>query len=429
MKKRFLLFSVLLSLLLLAGCTKQLTEEPLTLTFPAETAVFTGTLSKDVYTGAVQGSGWRFEGTLTAERLLTGEGENVPCRAALFGHVEEGTYTGALVSGLPDGEGAFTLSSGALFSGEFSGGTAVRGEAADLPWEILHGGSRFSGTYTGPLESAGPEGKGLFDGTNAAGQQFVWDGGWSGGEIAGDGVMTDERCIVSVEGRETAGTYAGDGRNGLPDGEGVFTGESESGVPFTYTGEWADGLMDGAGTLVYDAESFYARTGTFTAGRFTPDGPETLVSLGTCEPVFDLTESQLAFLRETPDLWERADHQDFFNSAYAALRVKNASIAQCFADSSFREEPYWMEIYSLRIITARTGALVPGGAEMTCIFASDRNYRYPCFVIVPGSVDRLSRGNPFHIYAVPIAVSPYVNTLGEEKECLVLLAGDIYTGM
>ena len=145
MKKRFLLFSVLLSLLLLAGCTKQLTEEPLTLTFPAETAVFTGTLSKDVYTGAVQGSGWRFEGTLTAERLLTGEGENVPCRAALFGHVEEGTYTGALVSGLPDGEGAFTLSSGALFSGEFSGGTAVRGEAADLPWEILHGGSRFSG--------------------------------------------------------------------------------------------------------------------------------------------------------------------------------------------------------------------------------------------------------------------------------------------
>ena len=75
MKKRFLLFSALLSLLLLAGCTKQLTEEPLTLTFPAETAVFTGTLSKDVYTGAVQGSGWRFEGTLTAERLLTGEGE------------------------------------------------------------------------------------------------------------------------------------------------------------------------------------------------------------------------------------------------------------------------------------------------------------------------------------------------------------------
>ena len=50
-------------------------------------------------------------------------------------------------------------------------------------------------------------------------------------------------------------------------------------------------------------------------------------------------------------------------------------------------------------------------------------------MIVPGSVDRLSRWNSFHVYAVPIAVSPYINTLGEEKECLVLLAGDIYTGM
>ena len=113
----------------------------------------------------------------------------------------------------------------------------------------------------------------------------------------------------------------------------------------------------------------------------------------------------------------------------AGLRAKNVSIAQCFSDDSFREEPYWMEIYAMRIITARTGALVPGGKEMTCIFAVERNYQYPCFVIVPGSVDRLSRWNSFHVYAVPIAVSPYINTLGEEKECLVLLAGDIYTGM
>lgn len=429
MKKQLLLFSALLSLLLLTGCTKQLTEEPLNLSFPAETASFTGTFTKDTYTGVVQGSGWCFEGTLTAERLLTGEGENVPCRAALFGSVEEGTYTGSLVSGMPDGKGEFRLSSGAVFTGVFSGGTAVRGESANLPWEFQHGGSRFSGTYTGALESSGPEGEGLFGGMNAAGQQFTWYGSWSGGEIAGSGVLTDEHCVVSVEGRETAGSYAGDGKDGLPDGEGVFTAESESGIPFTYTGEWAAGIMDGEGTLSYDAEALYTRTGTFTAGRFTPDGLETLVSLGTCEPVFTLTESQLAALRETTDLWERTDHQDFFNSVYKELFTKNAWIGQCFADDSFREEPYWMEVYSMRIITAHTGALVPGGAEMTCIFAADRNYQYPCFVIVPGSVDRLTQGNTFHVYAMPLAVSSYVNTLGETREALVLLAGDIYTGM
>ena len=429
MKKRFLLFSALLSLLLLTGCTKQLTDEPLTLSFPEEAASFTGTLTKDTYTGTVQGDGWRFEGTLTAERLLTGEGENVSCRAALFGRVEDGTYTGSLVSGMPDGEGEFTLASGAVFTGEFSGGTATRGEASDLPWEMQHGGSRFSGTYTGALESSGPEGEGLFGGVNAAGQQFTWYGGWSGGEIAGSGVLTDEHCVVSVEGRETAGSYAGDGKDGLPDGEGVFTAESASGIPFTYTGEWTAGLMDGTGTLTYNAEALYTRTGTFTAGRFTPNGLETLVSFGTCEPTFTLTENQLAFLREASDLWEREEHQDFFNSVYKELYTKNAWIAQCFTDDSFWEEPYWMEIYSMRVISARTGALVPGGREMTCIFAADRNYQYPCFVIVPGSVDRLTQGNTFHVYAMPIAVSSYVNMLGETREGLVLLAGDIYTGM
>ena len=429
MKKRFLLFPALLAVFLLSGCTRELNGAGLALSFPAETVQFTGTVSKGTYTGAVTGNGWRFDGTLTDERLLNGEGESVPCRAALFGRVETGAYTGSLVSGLPDGEGTFVLPFGASFTGEFSGGAAVRGEAQELPWELLRGGSRYGGTYTGSLDTAGPEGAGLFDGVNAAGQRFSWDGGWSGGEIAGDGTLTDERCVTSAEGRETAGVYTGSGKDALPDGEGVFTGETEQGVPFTYTGEWKAGLMDGAGTLAYAAENLYTRTGTFSAGRYAADRLETLVSLGTCEPRFTLTDEQLAFLRAADDLWERENHQEFFTSAYQTLRDKSAYVAQCFSEDSFRTEPYWMEIYGLRILTARTGVLIPGGAEMTYIFAYDRNGVYPCVVIVPGSVDRLVRGNSFHVYAVPLAVSPYVNTLGETRECLVLLAGDIYTGM
>ena len=130
MKKRLFLFPALLAVLLLSGCTRELNGAGLALSFPEETVQFTGTVSKGTYTGAVTGDGWRFDGTLTAEQLLTGEGENVPCRAALFGSVvEDGAYTGSLVSGLPDGEGTFTLSSGASFIGTFSGGAAVRGEA------------------------------------------------------------------------------------------------------------------------------------------------------------------------------------------------------------------------------------------------------------------------------------------------------------
>lgn len=429
MKKRYLLLGVLLAVLLLSGCTRELNDAGLALSSPEETVRFTGTVSKGMYTGTVTGGDWRFEGTLTAERLLTGEGENIPCSAALFGSIEKGSYTGSIVSGLPEGEGMFALSSGASFTGEFSGGSAVRGEAQELPWSLHCGSGRFSGTYTGPLESAGPEGNGRFAGTNDVGQKFGWNGGWKDGVIAGDGTLTDEHCVISVEGRETAGVYTGDGRDALPNGEGTFSGETENGVPFTYTGEWNSGLMDGTGTLTYDAENLYIRTGTFSAGRFSADHLEKLISLGTCEPIFTLTDEQLAFLRTADDLWEREDHQAFFTSAYRTLRDRRATIARCFSDDSFRTEPYWMEIYSLRVLTARTGTIIPGGADMTYIFAYDRSFTYPCVVIVPGHVDRLRQGNPFHVYAVPLAVSPYVNTLGETRECLVLLAGDIYMGM
>ena len=79
---------------------------------------------------------------------------------------------------------------------------------------------------------------------------------------------------------------------------------------------------------------------------------------------------------------------------------------------------------SLLITAIGISFLLENGAQL--LFGADTK---SMDVIVPGSVDRLSRWNSFHVYAVPIAVSPYINTLGEEKECLVLLAGDIYTGM
>lgn len=429
MKKRFLLLAALLSVLLLVGCAKQLTGEPVSLGSPAETVTVTGTLSDGVYTGTAQSGAWSFEGTFTAERLLTGQAEGVPSQAALYGRVEAGIYTGALSSGMPDGEGTFTLPNGAVFTGTFSGGTAVSGNAVELPWTLSFGGSRYTGAYTGALSSAGPDGSGRFDGISAAGLRYSWDGGWSGGAPSGGGTLTDERCVTSVEGRDTAGVYSGEGADGLPNGEGEFTAASADGVPFTYTGEWAAGRMNGKGALVYADENRYDRTGSFTDGYYTPEWVEALCSLGTCEPAFTLTENQLAFLRETPDLWERADHQSFFESEYAALRKRGASLGECFSDDSFRDAPYWLELYSLRVLTARTGLLVPGGPQMTLIFCSDRDYQYPCVVLVPGTVDRLERGKPFHIYAVPLAVSDYINTLGEARECLVLLAGDIYVGL
>ena len=429
MKKKLLLSVCLLALLSLAGCTRHKENEELTLSSPEASVVFTGTITDGVRTGTVTGDGWSFEGTLGESSLQDGTAENLPCSAAVGGIVADGTYTGTLVSGMPDGEGVFTLPSGAVFSGEFSAGTAVRGAAEDLPWNYTHGGSRYSGTYTGALEAGVPEGEGSFEGENGAKLRFSWEGGWSAGEPSGEGMLTDDRCVTTVEGTELAGAYDGEGKDGVPDGEGTFSGADSEDVAFTYTGSWSAGLMNGQGTLRYESELRYVREGTFTAGCYTPTDVEMLAALGTCEPCFTLTDAQRSYLAECSDLWERADHQSFFESTYDALAVGGASIAGCFSSEDYREDPYWMEIYAMRIITAHTGVLVSGGREMTLIMALDSSFEYPCLVLVPGSVDRLTEGNRFHIYALPLAVSTYTNTLGEECQCLVMIAGDIYTGM
>lgn len=145
MKKRFLLFSALLSLLLLTGCTKQLTDKPLTLSFPEETAAFTGTLSKGTYTGTVLGDGWQFEGTLTAECLLTGEGEMFPPRRALW---ERGGRNVHRLARLRHAgrRGHVHARLGRFVHRRIFRRTAVRGEAADLPWTRCTAAAAFSGS-------------------------------------------------------------------------------------------------------------------------------------------------------------------------------------------------------------------------------------------------------------------------------------------
>ena len=427
MKKKILIFLSCV-LFLLAGCAKKADGERMTLGGCADVS-FTGTYEDGIYTGTAEGNGWQFDGTLTADAFLDGAGESVPCKAVSCGSSVDGTFTGSLVSGSPDGDGTFVSLSGGTFTGEFSLGTAVSGEAADFPIAASFNDDSYSGGYTGSFVSSVPEGNGIFRGANHAGSLYIWDGEWSGGIPSGSGQLTNEHFVVTLEGTETAGLYNGDGKDGIPSGNGTFSGADANDISFRYTGEWSDGCIEGQGVLTYNAQTSYTRTGTFHDGYFSPTWMETLLAIGTYEPEFTLTQAQTDFLQSFPDLSEREDHQNFFASDYKSLVEHSASIASCFSDDSFRDEPYWMEVYSMGIVASRTFSLVDGGYEMTYILAVDRSYTYPCIVIVPGNVDRATQNNSFHIYAVPLFVSSYVNSIGTERECLILLAGDIYTGM
>ncbi|MBQ7737909.1 MAG: hypothetical protein IJT62_08775 [Oscillospiraceae bacterium] len=435
MKRWKLLFPALVLALLLAGCEKKPREvenEPWTVRLDALTeASFTGTA--DPRDGTADGrltgaDSWRFEGTLRGEELLDGTCEALPCRLTVAGETFTGRYTGPIVGGLPEGEGTAELAGG-TFTGTFAAGELRDGEAASLPADLRWCDSDYAGTYTGDLVGGLPEGEGVFEGKNAVGQSLCWNGGWAEGEPAGTGELLADRLLTMMEGQTCAGAYEGAGADGLPEGEGRFTSVSGEGVAFTYEGAWSAGAMDGQGALRYEGENYYLRRGTFTAGCYTPTWMEALASLGTGEAKFELTPERIEFLNAHPELWEEEDHENFFYSRYVSDFDSRLTIWDCLHVDGAMDVPRWMRIYTLRVIRANVVRLSPAAPEMTVVTVSGGSYVDVVRLIIPQRIDYLSRTQPIHVFAVPLAVSEYTTVLGETRPCLVMLAGDGYYGI
>lgn len=441
MGKRTLL-AVLAVTVCMGGCTllpagpREVTDREMTVYLQEEVpGTFTGAMEEDpegvltaegVFTAA---SGWRFEGTLTGDRLVSGTVEGMPWTAAFGDTAMQGLYTGAVAEGVPAGEGSFTADAGGTFTGTFAAGAAMDGEARELPVSVLWGETEYSGLFSGDLSQGVPGGQGSFAGENAARQTLTWEGGWDAGVPSGEGGLSADRLVTPVEGVPLAGSYSGRGRDGLPAGEGSFASVNAQGVPLTYEGQWNDGMMDGQGVLRYDSESYYVRAGTFTAGAYTPTWMEALCALGTCEPRFTLTEGQEAYISQFPDLWEETDHQRFNESPYKDLWERRLMIQNCLDDpQAFVDEPGWLYQTSLRVIRSDVAAVAESGPKMTCITAADGTYSQVVRVIVPEDLGQLARGTRFHVYAIPLAVSEYTTVLGAEQTVLVMLAGDVYIG-
>ncbi len=296
--------------------------------------------------------------------------------------------------------------------------------AAEMELRVAWNGAEYSGVYTGGLKAMRPDGEGVFEGRSAARERFAWEGGWSAGEPAGPGTLTLDGLLVTIEGEPAAGSYAGEAADGVPEGEGTFVSADAAGTAYTYAGHWSAGRPDGHGTLTYDARDRYIRAGTFTDGTYTPTWKEALLAIGTCEPCFAFTPAQEEFIEQYPSLWEADNHRNFLKSEYKKIYDHSLIIKKIFQKPELLETPKWMGISALRIVRSWTVTL--GGQSFTCVTAADSTYTYPLRVIIPEAIDGLRRGQRFHVYGIPLAMSEYTTVLGERRECLVLLAGDVY---
>ena len=419
------------AVLLLSGCRREMMNEPLSLRIPGVgSALFTGAVEDGLGEGTLDFGDWTYTGTFVtgkkneSDAFLTGTAENFPWTLVIAGEDVAGRYSGPMENGVPQGEGVFTGEGGLSFTGTVFGQAAQKGSVTELPYTVAFSDSRYTGLYTGALENGLPQGEAAFTGVNAANQRYIWQGGWEAGAPSGEGELTADRLLTTIESAERSGSYRGQAVDGVPQGQGVFSSVDGNGVPYTYDGAWADGLMHGQGTLIYAAEDRYIRSGTFTRGSFTPTWIEALEVLGTREPCFTLTDAQKAFLESHSELWEE-DHNDFYNSPYMQYLTRDLSLWSCFSTPEIMAEPNWMAVYSLRVLDCYTGPAFPGGPVLTRITGADRNYEYVVRILVPGVVDGIAVNQWVSFVGVPLSLGAYTTVLGRPHECLVMVAGDL----
>lgn len=427
--KKWIWVFLLAATLLLSGCERETNDRAVQIRLGEETvnAVFDGTLDKSS-AGRVDGVGllrtdtWSFEGHFNESGLLSGTAAELPCTIEMAGHTWLGRYTGTLEDGKPHGDGSFS-GDNVSFAGRFVNGTAAEGTAEDVPISVEWLGSLYSGKYTGGLLNGQPEGSGKYSGENSVGLTLVCEGNWHGGETVGEATVEAERIATTVEGQMSRGSYSGTVLSGRPEGRGKYTSVNGEGVSFTYEGEWKNGFMDGQGCLTYDAENYYVRKGTFRKGCYTPTGLEALEALGSCEPLFTLSEAQREFLSDDA-FWTQENYHEFFDSPYRALRLKNTSLQDCYRGEAPWEEPAWIEQLSLRVIVYDVECI--GGVYFTCITAADSTYSQFFRIIVPEKAGNLWQGQYIHLIGMPIGWSVTTNTLGEEHSTFVAIAADAY---
>ncbi|MBQ2896228.1 MAG: hypothetical protein IJE26_05920 [Oscillospiraceae bacterium] len=405
MKKMCILF---LLCLLMAGCG-QAAED--TLEIAGMVGRYEGELEdglpvgEGVFTG---GDGWVYEGSFINGGFGTGHVTALPC--------EDGAYTGAVESLIPQGQGTLTLETG-RFTGSFVEGRPHTGEAVDLPCRVFIGGTETDGFYTGPMAAALPEGEGSF--RSRGGRSLSYEGGFAGGHAQGEGTLSDDGYLVSGQ----RGLYEGRVLNGLPEGEGSFRGRSADNVDFSYTGSWKDGLYDGEGELIYDSALYYDRVGHFSAGEFDPAPMELLAAIGSREPLFTLSAEQEAYLAEYPELMDAGrEVPHYMQSDYRFLWDQTLNYAR-YMEAPAQYEESWLMFYNYVLLQSREIDSFGEGNRCTVFLACNTLYKEPAVLILFGDAGDLSAMRYVTGYGIPLGTTHYTSATGEPIEAVVALLG------
>lgn len=359
------------------------------------------------YTG-----GW-VNGVPAGEGRLEFTGYRVEFNGGLY----KGKYEGATVAGIPNGEGRYVAYEGGTFAytGQWKDGKIAGNGTLEYYGFAVNYGEDIpaTGTYIGAVVDGVPNGNGTFTAEDAS-NYLNYTGNWTDGTISGEGTLSTSLYKVTLkDGTVKYGAYSGDVVDGVAVGEGSFTTYDEDNQIYTYEGQWENGLPHGQGSNKWQADGYCIQKGTFVEGEFLPTPVECFVALGTrSDRAYTVTAKAKDFLTKYPEVFTSNDVSKFDGEVDKRFEYK----AFTKNPANYGDKPIAIYGYLVQILEENYW----GADHSFCIVRDRANNIY--FAYMYGFADGIYEGSYVTLTALPLANFTYVAADGSSVPAVACAA-------
>lgn len=429
---------LILSMLVLAGCSKQVENKEISLTIGEESfeGIYTGTMEGGIPNGNATFTAcddkkealWTYTG-IFEKGLLKGECmlEDFPVTVSFDQNEYRGTYSGSGIDGLPDGEGTFisqTEETLLSYTGSFSQGIiSGDGKVENMSFVLAIENEEYQGNYTGDVTDGKPYGNGIFE-YDEENIQIKYEGEWEDGKLFGEGKLDNNVMCIHFEEVDRVGKFNGNTKNGIPNGEGKFEATTDDDISYTYTGNWKNGKWDGYGEHVYEENDLglLSQKGTFTENKFTPTLGELMGYLSVFEGrYYQVTQEKMEFIDKNRELFLNRQVYDFSDLVDEELTYEKYTKKSYAYVSSFMK----LDTLAVNQIFESNSNFSPNGiiTELYCYNINNVEQIY--YICYFDELPDVYEGTKIKMIGVPVSVGYYDNIGGGQTNCIFALGSKI----
>ena len=263
---------------------------------------------------------------------------------------------------------------------------------------------------------------------NAANSEVVYSGAENEAESEKVSEEVSDKMITIIIGeydddqKETyfpvTGLYTGRLYDGIPDGYGSFTAETENGTSYTYTGNFEKGRMNGQGKTIWENLD-YIEEGTYTQGLYTPTRAEMICSYGKAGRgygTFDVSQDSMDFITEHESIFPTSSESEAVQFVNGESEVRKLKKTTSGFDTSF--------IYLENTTVIQVFEVNYGGYTITELLVEDYNGDI-ISVYYPDKIDYYEDDVISKIYALPLANASFENVSGGTTLCVAMFGSYI----